>query len=710
MISRVRGDVAKGSWLWSLRVSEAMAFGTVVLLLLVLHVADVPTRKYAIGLALAGSAAALLWGLYRVLLPDPERRSWGAYVGMAVGLAYASWGYALLRGEVPAIHMIFVPVIVAVALLSSLPQALAVSASAVGAYFIIGQLTGGIALVAAVLNGAVFMLAGVTAGLLAGELRSHYRGEKESHRLATAVRHRLLAVLDAVDEAIVFRDRKGTLRLVNERAERLFEVRSDEYLGTPAVELLRRIARQTEDPEGFMETFQELLDDPDKELRVSIEQIIPARRKLRLYSAPARDESGTLVGRIDVYTDVTESVRRADEVERLYDEARRTAESYQRSFLPDQIPSLPRLSMVARYIPAAGRRGVCGDFYDVMSLPDGRVLVTLGDVCGTGPPAVADTALTRYTLRSFAGELQDPAELLTRLNSHVAAQLPASRFVRLLVGVLEPERARFGYANGGHAPPVVYRAETGEVEWLAEGGMALGIDAETDYKSGWITLEPGDMLLLYTDGVTEALRRGRPFGQAKLGDIVQQYGVGTPGELVQAVRRRVQAWVAGTGMRDDIALLACQVVPDTILEEPARELVIPNEPERISEVRRFTGEFLADIRAPVDVSQEIQLAVGEAAANAARYGRTPDGSASEVRIHCLYERPQLTVTVADEGRGFEAREVDAHGLPDVFASGGRGLFLMHQMMDEVDVSSSEEGTIVTLRRLIPEPTEVPAAG
>jgi PAS domain-containing protein len=249
--------------------------------------------------------------------------------------------------------MIFVPVIVAVALLSSLPQALAVSASAVGAYFIIGQLTGGIALVAAVLNGAVFMLAGVTAGLLAGELRSHYRGEKESHRLATAVRHRLLAVLDAVDEAIVFRDRKGTLRLVNERAERLFEVRSDEYLGTPAVELLRRIARQTEDPEGFMETFQELLDDPDKELRVSIEQIIPARRKLRLYSAPARDESGTLVGRIDVYTDVTESVRRADEVERLYDEARRTAESYQRSFLPDQIPTLPRLSMVARYIPAA---------------------------------------------------------------------------------------------------------------------------------------------------------------------------------------------------------------------------------------------------------------------------------------------------------------------------------------------------------------------
>jgi phosphoserine phosphatase RsbU/P len=109
------------------------------------------------------------------------------------------------------------------------------------------------------------------------------------------------------------------------------------------------------------------------------------------------------------------------------------------------------------------------------------------------------------------------AELLTRLNSHVAAQLPASRFVRLLVGVLEPDRARFGYANGGHAPPVVYRAETGEVEWLAEGGMALGIDAETDYKSGWITLEPGDMLLLYTDGVTEALRRGRAWPRPRNG-------------------------------------------------------------------------------------------------------------------------------------------------------------------------------------------------
>ena len=85
---------------------------------------------------------------------------------------------------------------------------------------------------------------------------------------------------------------------------------------------------------------------------------------MRMYSGPAFDDSGELVGRIEVFTDVTEAARRATEVERLYEEARSVAESYQRSVLPDEVPSLPRVSVVANYVAAAGRRAVCGDFYD----------------------------------------------------------------------------------------------------------------------------------------------------------------------------------------------------------------------------------------------------------------------------------------------------------------------------------------------------------
>ncbi|MGH2821165.1 MAG: ATP-binding SpoIIE family protein phosphatase, partial [Actinomycetota bacterium] len=449
--------------------------------------------------------------------------------------------------------------------------------------------------------------------------------------------------------------------------------------------------------EGFMETFQELREDPELELRSWIEQILPERRQMRLYSAPTYDEAGLLVGRIDVYTDVTEGMQRSAEIEQLYEEARGVAESYQRSLLPSQTPSVPRLNLVAHYVPAAGRRAVCGDFYDFVPLSDGKVGITLGDVCGIGPAAVNDAALARYTLRSLAADQSDLSILLERLNHQIVRQSSSERFTRVLLGALDPERAVLEYVNAGHVPPIVYRAGRQEIEWLGEGGIALGIEEDVQYKCARVQLSPGDMVVFYTDGVTDAWRRGRPLGQGKLSDLVTEYGVGTPGELVQAIRRAVEAWVYGGEPRDDVTLVAVQVVPDATIAEEVRELVLPNEPARVAEVRAFVAGFLVDVRAPVEASQEYLLAVGEAAANAYRYGRKPEGR-SEVRVRCRIERSSVVTSISDEGRGFDPEAVQREGLPDRFASGGRGLFLMRQLTDDITYEVDEQGTTVTLRR------------
>jgi anti-sigma regulatory factor (Ser/Thr protein kinase) len=282
------------------------------------------------------------------------------------------------------------------------------------------------------------------------------------------------------------------------------------------------------------------------------------------------------------------------------------------------------------------------------------------------------------------------------MNAHIRRQSDPDRFVRLLVGVLDPERAVLEYANAGHVPPVVYRASTSSVEWLGEGGIPLGIEDDARYKSGRVELYPGDMAVFYTDGVTEAPRNGKPFGQGRLTDLISEYGVGTPGELVQAIRRGVESW-AGNELRDDIALLIFQITPDRQLAEPVREIVLPNEPSRISEIRRFVGAFLADLRAPVETSSEILLAVGEAAGNAYRHGRG-NGGRSEIRVRCEYDRPDFSVQVADDGPGFDPDEVARRGAPDPLAQGGRGLFLMRELMDGVDLETSGSGTTVTLNR------------
>lgn len=693
-----RQPVARGSWRWAARVAEIVAWSATAVVLVAILVGGVTADTRRAALMVTAGLALWLLLLFRILLPRVGEHRWVLSMALAVDIAFAAALFAILRTQVPSMQLVFVPVVVAVALLGRLQEALAGPGVALAAYWGIAS-AGGASLDPAVvvLTGGIFFMSGATAWLIADELRRHYRAEHEEHRLATAVRHRLMAVLDAVDEAIVFSDRSGVVRVVNRRTAELFQIPADEHLGAPVVQFLRTVARKTEDPEGYMETFQRLRDEPTAELRADLEQIIPARRRLQLYSGPALDDSGTLVGRIDVYTDITESVRRAEELEQAFESERKTAESYQRSLLPQDVPRLPRVSFVAHYVPAAGRRAVCGDFYDFLTFADGRVGVALGDVVGVGPDAAGDAALARYTLESFATEESDPGILLGRLNAHFAGRITPERFVRLFLGVLDPERAIVEYASAGHVPPVVSRSAD-DLEWLGEGGVPLGVEDDAEYKVGRVELEPGDMLVLYTDGVTEASRRGRPFGQARFLDLVRDYGMGTPGELSQAIRRSVESWVGGQAMRDDLAILICQVAPDEALEEPARELVLPNETSRLSDIRSFVVTFLGDARVPVDVATEIQLAVGEAAGNAARHGRKLEGW-SEVRVQCRYADGTVTVTIADDGPGFDPGAV-GEDLPDKFASGGRGVFLMRQLMDDVSFDTGPDGTTVTMCRAV----------
>jgi serine phosphatase RsbU (regulator of sigma subunit)/anti-sigma regulatory factor (Ser/Thr protein kinase)/PAS domain-containing protein len=696
--AKKRKAITKGSLGWAVRVAEATAWATALLVVLLLHTDELPEDTYRWGLIASGALGFWLLVQFRLLIRRGAAPRSVLWFCLAANLGFAGWISGILGHDIAATHLLFVPVIVAAGLLGRVLESFLTPMVALGGYYLVRELIGDPPPPPSLaLAGGVFLLAGIVAGLIARQLREHYRAEMKEHRLATAVRYRLMSVLDAVDEAIVFADNSGVVRVVNRRAGDIFEISPDEHLGLLHVNLLRVLARKTEDPEDFMELFQELRDEPEKELRVEIEQIIPARRRLRLFSSPALDETGALVGRIDVYTDITEGVRRAEEIGRLYEEARRTAESYQRSLLPDTPPMLPRVSFVAHYVPAAGRRAVCGDFYDFVPLSDGRQAVMLGDVVGIGPKAVADGALTRYTLKSFAGEFSDPGSLVERINPHITAQLSGERFVRLFFGVLDPERAVFEYASAGHVPPVVYHCKTGEVEWLGEGGLPLGVNEDESYKVGRIELQPGDMLVLYTDGVTEAPRNGRPFGQGKFLDLVEEYGVGTPGEMSQAIRRAVDSWVEGGELRDDLAIIVCQVVPDSVFDEPTRELVLPNETSRLSDLRAFVASFLADVRAPVEVSSEIILASSEAAANAVRHGRRTDGR-SEIRIRLALEGRKVKVTIVDDGPGFSVPDLGDHSLPDRFASGGRGLFLIRELMDEVAITPSREGTTVAMAR------------
>ncbi len=688
----------KGSWDWALRVSERIALMTVAALFVVIHAADLEPATYRMALALSAVLLGVVTLLFRVVLPHLRYRRLGAWLGVVTGAGASVAIFALLRGEVPGAHLFFIPPLVMAGMLGDLTVAVTASVLAVGGYLGIGQLTAPApGAVSALLNTSIFLFSGLVSGLLSQELREHFRREMVEHRLATAVGHRLTAVLGSIEEAIVFSNRAGVTKMVNRRAAELFDIDPAEHQDAPVVQLLRVVARETEDPEGFMETFQQLRDDPEKELRWDVEQIIPSRRVLRVLARPVKTSDGALVGRIDVYTDITEGVRRAAVMEEALGQARKTAESYVRGLLPQSLPSLPRVGVVAHYVPATGGRGVSGDFYDFMTFKDGRVGLLIGDVVGIGPEAVSDASMTRYTLRSLSRTESEPGPLMELVNDALREDLGQDRFVRAVFAVLDPERAVLEYTNAGHAPPILFRAKRGNIDRLEEGGLPLGVDAGERYKTARLELDPGDSVLFYTDGVTEAKRLGKPLGQGRLSDLVRQFGFGTPGELVQGIRRAVEAWV-DDDLHDDMAMIGCQVVPDTSTDIAARELVLPNDPARLRDVRDFVAEFMSDLRVSVEITGEMLLAVSEAAGNAAKYGQSQQRH-SEVRVRCSLEGTDITIMVSDEGPGFEIPP-DSDAPPDPLASGGRGIFLMKQMTDALNIASNDQGTVVTLKRRV----------
>lgn len=220
---------------------------------------------------------------------------------------------------------------------------------------------------------------------------------------------------------------------------------------------------------------------------------------------------------------------------------------------------LPKAAFQADGIEAFGMtrpaNTVGGDFYDVVPLPDGRVLVTLGDVAGKGSPAALLMALLLAMLRTLVDEGLPPAELVTRLNAQVMKQAPSTRFITLFLGVFDPTTGHLTYVNAGQNPPLLRRG-AGRYERLRDGGIALGMFERSQYAAGETTLRPSDVLVMYSDGITEAEDPfGQPFDEQGLEHVVDTSSWGSAKELGWATFEAVQRHTQDRKLLDDLTVL-----------------------------------------------------------------------------------------------------------------------------------------------------------
>jgi serine phosphatase RsbU (regulator of sigma subunit)/anti-sigma regulatory factor (Ser/Thr protein kinase) len=365
----------------------------------------------------------------------------------------------------------------------------------------------------------------------------------------------------------------------------------------------------------------------------------------------------------------------------------------QQNFLPKELPDLPGWQIAALYRPA---REVGGDFYDVIPLPDGRVGFVIGDVTDKGVPAALVMSATRSVLRASAQRLIEPGEVLERVNEHLCPDMPEKMFVTCLYGVLDPESGLLRFANAGHDLPYVQTAE-GVVELRARG-MPLGLMPGMSYEEKEATLEPGDSVLLHSDGVLEAHDPERDmFGAPRLKETM----AGGPGgrEMIDHVLSSLAAFTGpDSEQEDDITMVTLQRSAGGSAASAASngrvlaDFELPSAPGNEREAIERVVDAVAALGLEAPRLERLKTAVGEATMNAMEHGNEYRAD-RPVSIRVVQTPQKLSVFVSDRGG---ADELPAAEQPDLQAKlegrqkpRGWGLLLIEKMVDETRTTSDE---------------------
>ncbi len=314
------------------------------------------------------------------------------------------------------------------------------------------------------------------------------------------------------------------------------------------------------------------LPDPEHQLQATRSELaVPLKIEERVLGV--LDVQSNRVGAFDkddlfVLKTLADQIAIAIQEARLYQEALARqrleqelvlAAQIQASLLPENVPVIPGYEVAAFWRPALE---MAGDFYDFVTLTEGRWGFVIADVSDKGIPAAMFMAATRSMVRASVLGRRPPVEAITRANALILRDTRADMFVTLCYCVLDPSTGHLIYVNAGHTPPLIYRAKADRTDYLHSKGIVLGAIEDIRLEEKVVTLRPGDVLVLYTDGVTEAITLEEvDFGEERLADVVSRCHAQHPNEIIGSIVAGVTEFVGDAPQHDDFALIVIKRQP-----------------------------------------------------------------------------------------------------------------------------------------------------
>jgi phosphoserine phosphatase RsbU/P len=379
----------------------------------------------------------------------------------------------------------------------------------------------------------------------------------------------------------------------------------------------------------------------------------------------------------------------------------------QLSMVPHRFPEMKEAELWATLRPA---REVGGDFYDYFTTSAGELWLCIGDVSGKGVPAALFMAVTKTLIKSFAAQGGSPGEVFTRVNAELARDNDSAMFVTAFIARIDQRSGEIDFANAGHNPPLVRRAGGELSRYDRRHGPVLGAVEDAVYKESTDRLAPADVLLLFTDGVTEALDHSEQlFSEARLRDTISEGGDLTARQLVNAVVSAVDAFAGGAEQADDITLLALRfrgAVDAT--SEPHFPLRLPNTFDALAgalpQVERLVGRCGGSVVA----QRRFALAFDELLSNVIRYAY-PTPARRMIECELARRNGSIVAVIADDGAPFNPLELEAPDttLPlDERQIGGLGVHIVRTMFDEVRYERRGSRNVTTI---VQHPASLPAA-
>ncbi|MFE6664192.1 SpoIIE family protein phosphatase [Streptomyces sp. NPDC057697] len=372
----------------------------------------------------------------------------------------------------------------------------------------------------------------------------------------------------------------------------------------------------------------------------------------------------------------------------------------QRSMMPTLGPDIPGMTVAARYIPTGGGLQVGGDWYDMIPLPSGRIALVIGDVQGHDVRAAGLMGQLRIALRAYAAEGHRPDAVLARASRFLSGLTDAyengaavaPRFATCLYAEVDPVTGTLDIARAGHPDPVVTTADGTAMIRQTEGGLPLGVEEDADYPTSRLTLEPGETIMLCTDGLIETGGHDMFSGWDRLRPVLELQTTDLEklaDALVQAVHGPTSHYTTGPlsdRREDDIALLLLRRDGDTRKQPAPRRTALTiaqAEPERIAAARQQLRDLLHDWADPEQVDAAV-LMVSEMATNVLVH---TDGDALLLaRATGEHGERRLRVEVSDG-----SDELPHKRRPGEMASSGRGLVLMEMLADAWGVDPQGAG-------------------